>query len=183
MGRPGRKRKAGRRHPGGELVRDKQPDDRIRMSRQPHRRGLAPELRGAEQAESPLGRLALRGVIDEDQLIACEHYAVLVGQYRSTIEAPRTTGGSGRGVECEPLLCRAYPENCSCAKRRDRYMRAYEALAEVGRAALMAVNRVAVQHEELAPSQLVYLEQGSDALARHFGLTGRRRREHSGNAH
>lgn len=189
MSRAGRKRKAGKRHPSGELVRDKRPDDRIRASRQPHRRGLRDVDRLSEKAESPLGRLNLKGSISDEEYEGGAHYAILVGQYRSTIEAPKSTAGTGAGVGCiaerhgQADACRWDPDSCACLKRRDRYMRAFEALAESGRAALMAVNRVAVQREEPTPQGLVYLKAGLTALARHFGLTARRRREYSGNAH
>jgi hypothetical protein len=63
VGRAGRKRKAGKRHPSGKLVQ-KRPDDKIRTSRQPHRRGLRTDMRLAEQAESPLGRVMLAGLLN-----------------------------------------------------------------------------------------------------------------------
>ena len=40
---------------------DKRPDDRVRASRQPHRRGLKSGDRLDEKAESPLGRMLLSG--------------------------------------------------------------------------------------------------------------------------
>jgi hypothetical protein len=183
LGRSGRKRKAGKRHPSGELVRDKRPDDRIRASRQPHRRGLKEGDRLSEKAESPLGRLNLRGIISDDQYEGCQHFVALVGQYRSTIGAPRSIGGSGRGGGC-PGDCATNSDACVCLQRRERYMRAYEALAAAGRAAVMAIIRVAVQREELGRGEdEVNLLAGSSALARHFGLTGRRHRVYSENAH
>jgi len=182
LGRSGRKRKIGRRHPSGELAREERfPDDRIRGGRQPHRRSLAEELRLSELAESPIGRLALKGLLGEHQMIACEHYAVLVGQYRATIGAPRSTAGAGRGSSCVGD-CAPRSDHCACAAAADRYMRAYDALAKAGRAALMTVNRIAVQREEPAPQDLVNLAAGSSALARHFGLAAGQRREYSGNA-
>jgi hypothetical protein len=57
-------------------------------------------------------------------------------------------------------------------------MRDYEALMDVGRRATLAVGRVAVHREELAPQDVVYLVGGLRALARHFGLTGRGGRGH-----
>ncbi len=191
MGRSGRKRKSGKRHPGGELVRDKQPDDRIRASRQPHRRAIEEGDRLSERAESPLGRLSLmrgrdgQAVIDETQYQAGEHYAILVGQYRSVIGAPRSTAGSGRTLGCDAGYCLyvRFRELCACEQRRIRYHHAFEALASVGRRALMAVNRVAVHGQAIAPQDLVYLKAGLSGLARHFGLGMRRRREYSGNAH
>lgn len=106
-GRAGRKRKSGRRHPSGELVRDKRPDDRVRASRQPHRRALKEGDRLSEKAESMLGRLSLqidpasdkkrpKSLISAEQFEAGELYARVVGKYRSTIESPPSGGGFGR---------------------------------------------------------------------------------------
>lgn len=192
MGRSGRKRKAGKRHPSGELVRqDKRPDDRVRAGRQPHRRRLGDLDRLSERAESPLGQLSLmrdrqdKAVISENQYQAGEHYAVLVGQYRSVIGSPRSTAGSGRSLDCDAAHCLVirYRALCACEERRIRYQRAFEALATIGRRELMAVNRVAIHGEAIAPQDLVYLKSGLDGLARHFGLTGRRRKDYSSNAH
>jgi hypothetical protein len=197
-GRAGRKRKAGRRHPSGELVRESRfPDDKVRAGRQPHRRRLDDADRLSDRAESPFGQLSLladptrsgRKVIDEHQYQAGEHYAILVGQYRSVIEGPRSTAGSGQGRGCEGgcalmiELFGADKVSCHCLEAKLRYECAFEALTRVGRRELMAVNRVAVHREAIASQDLVYLKAGLDGLAKHFGLGVRRSREYSGNAH
>jgi hypothetical protein len=191
VARRGRKRKLGRRHPSGQLVREKQPDDRIRTSRQPHRRQVAKEHRLDERAESPLGRLLLQGRLraagelgDEaarDRYEAGMMYAQIVGAYRAVIEAPKSVSGSGRGSACEiagisESFCE--PETCSCLRRKRRYDGAFEALIGRGQRAAKLVARVAVHREEIAPSDLVYLVDGLQALAVHLGLTGPGRREH-----
>jgi hypothetical protein len=164
MARSGRKRKIGPRHPGGQLKKKKQPiDDKVRASRQPHRRALMPFLRGqklevpevekaiaGEEAESPIGRLWLAGALradpNEDPQAARDRYdagnmfAKVVGDYRSVIETPRDVAGSGRGYACDPPLCRVYPDDCQCLKLRRRYMEAFEALAG-------GLRRVAVELE------------------------------------
>lgn len=207
MARAGRKRKNGPRHPGGQLKKPKRKDldDRTRTLRQPHRRALARELRAAgadhlevekfvagEEAESPIGRLWAAGRLNvpgdsdsqaaRDRYDAGNMYAQVVGAYRSVIEAPNAGGGSGRGFGCLELLCRLAPENCECRYRRERYDRAFETLAQIGRRALMAVNRVAVHREAIAEEELVYLVEGLEGLRRAFGLTERRKRGHSANA-
>lgn len=91
MARRGRKRKAGSRHPSGQLVRERAPDDRVRSSRQPHRRGLSEDDRFSEKAESMLGRFNLRHIISDAEHDAGALYAAVVGAYRSVIEAPRAT--------------------------------------------------------------------------------------------
>ncbi len=188
----GRKRKQGARHPGGQLKREKQPDDRVRTSRQPHRRILRTEDRMSEHAESPLGRLYLRGQLRADETEdpeiaelryqAGQHYAVAVGKYRSVIEAPKGTAGAGRGFDCCHGLI-AEDDACECRRRRRRYETAFEALAQAGRRAQMTVNRIAVQQDELTEQDRVYLIAGLDALVRGLGLTRRRPNAHHENTH
>lgn len=186
LARRGRKRKStGRRHPSGQLVREAAPDDRLRTARQPHRRVLPAADRLSERAESPLGRLNLREIISDEQYEAGARYAAVVGAYRATIEAPRVTGGSGRGVECttawtgSAAWCRAYPGECRCTLRKARYDDAYDAVFSAGQRAAKAVARVAVHREAIADSDIGYLVAGLSALARHFGLTDRRRSRYS----
>lgn len=165
-----------------------------------------------EKAESPLGRLSLTGervdgkfkpFITAEQHDAGALYAHVVGAYRSVIEGPRSTGGSGRGFECGSevgnpierqvrvgaavITMRAWPcgasdDGCGCARRKARYDGAFEAVMRAGQRAAKAVARVAVHREDLAPQDLVYLVEGLRALARHFGLTERRSSGHSRNA-
>jgi hypothetical protein len=201
MARAGRKRKNGTRHPGGQLKKEKQPDDRIRTTRQPHRRALAHDMRAAgaddqavkkaaagEEAESPIGRLWASGRLqfegehdkqaERDRYDAGTMFAQIVGAYRSVIEAPRDVAGSGRGFPCQELLCALAREQCECEHRKVRYMRAFEALTRIGRRPLMAVNAVAIQRETINPQDLIYLVAGLEGLRRHFGLTARRKPKH-----
>lgn len=215
--RRGRKRKEGARYPSGGLKpapAEKDPGDRVRTSRQPHRRVLEDSLRLSEEAESPLGRLHLSGALrspsNEDADVAAaryqagELYAQIVGTYRSVIETPRSTAGSGVGFGClsqhgeateKPVRlagrvfvlrewpCQRDPDGCGCARRKARYDDAFEALMTAGQRAAKAVARVAVHREAISAEDRVYLVLGLTALARHFGLTGRRPRAHSGNTH
>jgi hypothetical protein len=208
MARAGRKRKSGYRNGDGSLKRPTKADvdDRVRTTRQPHRRALAHELRaggideveveklkGGEEAESPIGRLWAAGLLKDsgdgdsqaarDRYDAGTMYAQIVGAYRATIEAPRDVAGSGRGQPCPAdLLCALEPESCLCAKARDRYNRAFEALTRLSRRSLTAVNRVAVHREPIGEEDLVYLVGGLEELRRVFGLVGRRRSRQHGNA-
>lgn len=189
MGWRGRKRKAGRRHPSGQLAREAQPDDRLRTARQPHRRPLRQEDRMSEKAESPIGRLLLRGLLRRDgeqddenasgRYEAGALYAQVVGAYRSVIEAPKSVSGSGVGFDCGATADKRNPctrDPCVCAYRKERYDGAFEALDKVGQRCARAVSRVAIHREELTPQESVYLLAGLDALAVHFGLTRRRGR-------
>jgi hypothetical protein len=180
VARRGRKRKPGHRHPSGELVREARPDDRLRTARQPHRREVAAQDRLSERAESPLGRLNLRGVITDEQYEAGLRYCVIVGAYRSVIEAPGGGGGSGRGFSCVTqwtgsiAFCREKPGDCACTLRKARYDDAFCALMDAGQRAAKVVARVAVHREEIAHADVDALRRGLDALAKHFGLRGRR---------
>lgn len=205
MARAGRKRKSGYRNGDGSLKKPKKADvdDSIRTTRQPHRRALAHELRAGgvdkleiekfiagEEAESPIGRMWAAGMLKQfgdgdsqgarDRYDAGTMYAQVVGAYRATIEAPRDVAGSGRGQPCAAdLLCALEPESCLCARSRDRYNGAFEALTRLSRRALTAVNRVAVHREPIGQEELVYLVAGLEELRRVFGLVGRRRsRQH-----
>ena len=207
MSRAGRKRKDGPRHPGGQLkkTKDEDPGDRVRTSRQPHRRALAHDLRAqgvddidvkklqaGEEAESPIGRLwaagrlAREGDFDSqsarDRYDAGNMYAQIVGAYRSVLAGPQSVAGSGRGFPCLDLLCTLAPENCECARRKARYDAAFETLQRLGRRALKAVNAVAIHREAITEEELVYLVEGLDELRRRFGLTERRKRKHYRNA-
>ena len=186
MARRGRKRKAGRRHPSGQLASERRPDDRQRAAAQPHRRGLPKEMRLSELAESSLGRLFLRGLLaeyvygaDREEVAkarydAGDRFRAIVGAYRAVIGAPSGTAGSGRGFACDADgACIADRDNCLCLRRQRRYEAAFEALAATGRPAAMEVKQVVVLNEELQPGDLVNLVRGLDALAALFGLTGR----------
>lgn len=208
MARAGRKRKSGYRNGDGSLKKAKKEDvdNSVRTTRQPHRRALAHELRAGgvskldvekfiagEEAESPIGRLWAAGRLAQlgdgdsqaarDRYDAGTMYAQIVGAYRATIEAPRDVAGSGRGQPCAAdLLCALEPDSCLCARSKDRYDRAFEALTRLSRRSLTAVNSVAVHREPIGVEDLVYLVAGLEELRRVFGLVGRRRSRQHGNA-
>ena len=193
LGRRGRKGKF-----RGYLAKpepEKAPDDRVRTSRQPHRRVLPEEARFSEKAESLLGRMLLTGQLclahedddgrGNDRYEAGMLYAHAVGAYRSVIEAPRSTSGSGRGSACEiagisEINCA--PESCACLRKKQRYDAAFAALMRAGQRAAKAVARVAVHREAITLQDRVYLIIGLDALVAHFGLTGGGRWGHTGKA-
>jgi len=136
LGRSGRKRKDGPRYPSGGLKSNKPAravDDKVRCGRQPHRRMLSEELRLDTRAESPLGRMLLKGLLNREHEVdgktkdeisdaARDRYeagtmlAQIAGAYRQVIGTPRATAGSGRGHECEQL-CSAAHELLSAAQR------------------------------------------------------------------
>jgi hypothetical protein len=175
----GRKRKFRGTDPAGKTNTkpDKQPDDRVRTARQPHRRALEDNLRTREEAESPIGRLLLAGKLNRaddhhpgvarHRYHAAELFAGVVGAYRSVIEAPKDVAGSGRGFPCEPSLCAANiadEELCQCLARRRRYQRAYEALADDARVEFWAKPKDPLREAELAHLKLREDEQFRKAL-------------------
>ena len=173
--RRGRRRKAGRRHPNGELVAD-QRDDRALAAEQPHRRWLPPDKRLSEKAGTPLGGLNLMGVLSDAQHEAGLRYAVIVGEYRAVIEAPKALGGRGKGFgctgDCRRRRWAGEMVDCICEMRKKRYDLAFAAVMTAGQRAARAVARVAVHAEACPGGALPDLRRGLDALSRHFGLRG-----------
>ena len=174
MARRGRKRKIGRRGANGDLLRARV-DFRELAALQPHRVWLPEEKRLDQKAASPLGCLNLLGVISTRQYLAGIRYAVVVGKYRAVLETPRGTAGTGRGYACTgDLRCGLDAErSCECRLRKQRYDAAFAAVIEAGQRAARAVARVAVHGEPCPQGLLDHLKRGLDALARHFGLTGK----------
>jgi hypothetical protein len=169
LARTGRKRKSGRRHPGGTLAQPRN-DDRARAALQPHRAWLPADKRLDQRADSALGALNLLGAITDEQHVAGQRYAVIVGEYRAVVQPPRGTAGSGRGHACHPDLCRDDPDLCECRRRKRRYDGCFEALHDAGRKAQLVTGRVAVHGERCAAGEIAALRRGLDALARHLGV-------------
>lgn len=164
----GRARQAGPRKPSGDLIRANE-SQRVKTSRQPHRRGLPEAQRFAQEAETPLGRLYLASHINRSQYHAGESYASAVAAYRATIAGPHQLGAIGegrRGLNCRAEWCG--PDDCLCAAKCQHYMRCYEALAAAGRDAVIAVNRVVIDREAAPIAPLL---RGLDALATHMRIT------------
>lgn len=166
--RGGRPRNARSRTDG--RLPDVPPDYRQLIALQPHRRGLHEAHRLSEKAESPLGRLNLRGIVSDEQREAGRIYAAITGAYRGSIGAPHGTAGGG-GYGCAGDCVK--PELCECLRRKRAYDDAYEALWDAGQRAAKAVAHVAVRECEPDPSQIPHLLWGLSALVKHFGLTNR----------
>jgi len=169
--RRGRKRKSTRREPNGKPQR-RSVDYRAMAALNPDRRGLPEALRTHERAGSVLGRLNLKNRISEHEYEAGCRYSVIVGAWRAMAGVPSHLGGNGRGYDCAGAMA-CPPETCICRQRQDRYDDAYCSIRT--HAAHLAVNAVAIHDQDISPDQLVHLRAGLEALARHFGLTGRRK--------
>src|SRR5262245_27758833 len=123
MARRGRKRKTGRRHPGGKLVQKVSP--REVAAGMPHRRWLGDK--GVDQlAENELGRLLLRELISGADALAGDYYGARWRGYVVTLSGPRNwPRGSGSGFECDGCLGHlGVEEHCFCALRRRRWLEA-----------------------------------------------------------
>lgn len=191
--RAGRKRKEGKRYPSGQLKPVIKPDDvlRVRTSRQPHRRAMKDELRTDERAGSVIGRLFLAGDIDAECYDALMRYAVIVGQYRSMIEAPRSTAGGGKGFECcanaradsaeflktlfgPDMVVTAEtpaidPDTCACLKRKQKYDDAYEAVLGWRRADTERARQAIALLFDGAPEALLKAVARADATTLYQG--------------
>ena len=169
--RRGRKRKMRVRTASGQIAKfnvDKAPDFRAMAALQPHRIGLPEALRATEMGATYLTRLQATKRISALQRDAGEHYAILVRAYYATLPLPQRPHGvldpgGGTAVDCRDCSV----AECECLERRQRYMRAYEALAREGRPVVMADNDAAVRG---MPADIESLARGLAALARYFGL-------------
>jgi len=89
----GRKRKSGKRHPCGKLVRPSQGEtqaDVLATVVEARRRQYGVTARQArdERLGSALGRLSFRGVITADQYSAGQLYGAIIGRYRAIMGMP-----------------------------------------------------------------------------------------------
>jgi|SRR5215831_3477757 len=166
--RHGRKRKSGRRHPNGRLVAEKGIDRLTLASRMPHRGTVPQDLLLDARSECELGRMCLLGRISEAQYEAGRIFVGLLGRYLQVLQGPKGLSSKEGGFDCRG----ANPcEDCECAKRREQYHLAYEALRQAGHYAVTAVWRVAIEDEPLPASwNFNPLLWGLSALKVHFGI-------------
>lgn len=169
--RRGRPRKAGARHRDGHLKRQAE-SPRVIAAGMPHRRGLG-ERAVDQRAETELGRLVLRGVLDETLGLAGETYLALWRGYVFSLAGPRELAqGSGAGFTCSG--CEGM-RHCRCEFRKRVYLEAREVLLDAGPGVLLMVHAVVV-HDGALPfdAHIEPLRVGLLALAIHFGLQPRK---------
>jgi len=175
--RKGRPRKTGPRHKNGHLKAVMAESPRERAAHMPHRRGLG-EHAVDQGAESELGRLGLRGLLTDNQVLAGKTYADLWRQYIGTLDGPRWPWrGQGRGLACLGCPTAEQKKNCACARVRRSYAASGVALWSSGGTAAHLVRLVAIEGLECAASCLDILRLGLDALVQHYGLNGGGRRK------
>lgn len=179
--RRGRKRKSGQRFPSGDLI-PRDLDVAAIAVAHPDRRGLPEHQRLHQNAGNPLGRLALAGVITDEQLEAARRYARDCRLYQQVIGCPKPDAPSlnplaagGRGIV-------TFGKE-EIARRLADYDAAFRAVWASGQRAARAVARMAFYGEWLPlGATLDDLKRGLSALVHHYGLTTRRKSLHSGNA-
>lgn len=172
--RVGRKRKAGKRHPNGELVNEQKQIDlahRIAIT-QPHRQSVSESLRFDQKAGTELGRLRLRGILTEEQYEAGRKYNALVTRYRASIDAPKA--GQSIAGAMEPRGGGVITLEAAREIKRE-YDGAFEALFDCGQPAAKLVAHVAVHDREIDRHLHATLICGLSGLAKHFGLTNERK--------
>jgi hypothetical protein len=165
--RSGRKRKLGARNSSGRLIVERVSPRSIAAG-MPHRKGLPERLQQNQRAESVLGRMFLHGEITALQCLAGEAWASMVGSYMATIQGPHALAGTGRGYDC-PITC---DDDCECVRRRNRYMRAYEAVIKVAqRQGMKRLTHVVIDNRECPIPWMQDLRYALTALVHHLGLT------------
>jgi hypothetical protein len=173
--RRGRKRKSGRRYPGGKYMPERE-SPAARAKQMPHRRALG--AKAVDQlAENELGRMVLAGDLDRKLALAGEYYAAAWRGYVSTLAGPKRLAAAPIGMEprggydCGGCLDLVGSGLCICKARRDKWTAAMRTLRDAGWPATIAVQQVALHQMECPRERHDTLRLGLAALARHFGLT------------
>lgn len=167
----GRKRKSTRkRHPGGQLVRARGESPTQVAAGMPHRRDLGAKAVD-QRAECELGRMALRGLLEDQHVLAGTYFAREHSAYLATISPPRRLGiGSRHMVDCGGCLGLVNSEKCICAYRKAAYEASARSLQSAGRLAVAMVKWTALLDRPYVPPLLAHLWLGLEALAKHYGL-------------
>ena len=176
----GRKRKSGKRHPGGKLVVTRVSPLEVAAA-MPHRRGFGE--RAADQlAENELGRLVLRGELEGVLALAGEYYAAAWRGWLTTLSAPRraavraTVAPVGAPLDCGGCSGLVGTGFCMCAARKRKYLEADAALHAAPSDAVFVVKSIVLEdvpHHSHPRYWLAPLRVGLSALAQHFGLVGK----------
>lgn len=177
--RRGRKRKAGKRYPSGDLVKQQEVmAARLIAFRQPHRQEVPESKRHEQEAEWPFGRLFLRGIISEVEYRAGKLYGRDVQRYRShyLADVPDPNPPSIAGF-MQPVHGGGGPvDDATANKIKDSYNNAVEALFDAGQRAAKAVARMCVFGEGCPTGLQDHMIRGLQQLVTHYGLTPRNKR-------
>ena len=132
----------------------------------PHRRGLG-EAALDQRAETELGRLAIRGHLEEPHRLAGEAYASRWRQYAATLDGPHWPWrGQGRGESCDGCPEPDRDKFCVCAARRRAWLEVIDVLSMAGN---RVVARVAIHDQPCPEAEFRTLHAALGALAVRFG--------------
>ena len=165
----GRPRKTGKREPNGRIARV-YVNPKSQVASQPHRVGVPREYREWPEAGSEFGRMMLRKIITPAQYEAGILFAGLSVAFCAVYDVPSphphamdlTRVGVSQGREMPPE---------KAAEIKKRYNRAFEACADAGRRAQIAVKNCAVLDRKVDSFEMRDgLRAGLDRLIHHFGI-------------
>lgn len=140
----------------------------------PHRRGLG-DLATDQRAETELGRLVLRGVLDETLGLAGETYLALWRGYVFSLAGPsELANASGHGFACDGCETVERRKWCRCSFRRRIYDEARAVLLLEGPRPASATHCMVIHDLPAELFDIWDIRHGLTALAVHFGLTPRK---------
>lgn len=169
--RRGRKRKLGKRKRSGDLILPRGPTPAQIAATMPHRKGLG-EKAADQRGENELGRMVLRGELDEAHGTAGEQYRRIWQGYLAAISAPRALRKpAGAFNRCEGCPGTSEAKKCMCELRRAKWTEIREILAETG--CTHYVDAVCLQDCRVAREQHWLLKTGLWAVAQHLGIVKR----------
>ena len=177
MSRRGRKRKSGVRKPSGDVVLRKVSVAEVAAG-MPHRRVLG--KRAADQrAENELGRMVLRGELEDEQGAAGELYRRQWRGYIASLEAPALAKMKlDVAPQCALRCDECRDDFCLCRERRRKWYETVTLLSSTGTSGVL--DRVVLLDQACGGEEAWLLRLGLDVLAAHYGLKGRANQSRSG---
>lgn len=190
----GRRRKPGKRHPGGQLVQEKKPDRAQVAAAMPHRRWLPakdkqkrPIAKDDRRAETVFGCLNLIGLVSDIEFDAGERFQDTVRRWKVVADSPREPQGFMSKItksehdpnESMPVVVRFNPMTDEEAKRRwADYNGAFCAVKTqqngelpAPRHNLIVLNSVVIHNKTLERGDLSCLKEALSRLVDYYGLT------------
>jgi hypothetical protein len=138
----------------------------------PHRKALGDQA-ADQRAESVLGRLVLRGLLDPVLGLAGQTYLTLWQGYVRSLAGPRAfAAGSGHGMACDGCPDPAARKFCRCYFRKKIFLETRDLLLQQAGAGPEWEVRHVVIHDH-APIDFTALRNGLAVLAAHWRLTPR----------
>jgi hypothetical protein len=163
----GRKRKQGKRERNGRIQRERAIDPKVISLGQPHRQSVPAEKRHDQRAENPFGRLNLINAVSDVEYDAGIKYRDDYLRYRVTIDSPNPNPAA---ISLDRIAYggRLPLSEEEAARRRNTYMRAFEAVTGYG--PRLVIKSVVFYEKELQPGDLPDLRIALQGLVKHYGL-------------